>query len=243
MRKGLAWLSGAVLAIAGCEDRRAGTETGNPEITVSAMFYFYEYGTTQTSDLHLRIMGMEYSNARPSGAPDTGKCWNRPGGTLTNLADHQANHQANPLPDTVIEDQGAWQHAEIILRTPEGPAGIPDSIDIETWSNPRYAKFRYTTGEESRMALFEMPQGAEYRLRFAGESTEEWRFKDTMWVPIFFNAMDWLDTLASFPGLVPRQDGRNTPYLLFSPGENAAAWNAIKARLPKSFGADSVIVR
>jgi hypothetical protein len=240
MRPGLlAWLLGAALAIAGCEDRHAGTETGNPEITVTAMFFFYEHYNTKTSGLHFRIMGMEYSSARQSGAADTGKCWNRPGGTLTNLADHKSR----PLPDTVIEDLGPWQHAEIILRSPDEVAEIPDSIDIETWSSPRYAKFDLFSDEGSRKVLFEMPRGAEYRLRFGTGSTEEWRFRDTMMIPVFFDAWRWTDTLSSIPGLVPRLDGRNAPYLLISPGENASAWDALKARLPNSFYADSVIVR
>lgn len=239
MRRRWIWLLGAALAMAGCEGRRAGTETGNPEVIVSAKFMLYEYGKSATSDLPFRVMGMEYSVARQSGAPDSGECWKRPGGILVNLA----AFGPHPLPDTVIEDLGRWEHAEIILRASDAPAGIPDSADMETWSSPRYAKFDFFSVQAKRKVLFEMPGDTEYRLRSGSESAEGWRFQDSLWIPFFFNATKWTDTLASVPGLVPRLDGRNMPYLLLSPEENTAGWNALKAQLPKSFYADSVIVR
>lgn len=239
MRRAWAWLLGAALAIGGCEGRRAGTETGNPEIIVTAMLSVHEYGTSQTSDLHFRIMGMEYSTVLPSGATDSGRCWSRPGGTEANFA----SLGPPPLPDTALEDLGPWEHADIVLRVSDVPAGIPGSADIETWSSPRYAKFDLFTEDGRRKVLFEMPQGTEYRLRFGKEETESWRFLDTMYIPFFFHAQIWTDTLRAMPGLVPRLDGRGAPFLLLSPGENAAGWNALKAKLPKSFYADSVIVR
>ena len=70
------------------------------------------------------------------------------------------------MPDTSIPDEGPWPRAEIILRTPDGPAGIPDSADIGTWSNPRYVKFKMNLQDKERLVLFEMPLGVEYRLQF-----------------------------------------------------------------------------
>jgi hypothetical protein len=239
MRQGLSWLLGAVFAFAGCGDRHAGTETGNPEIIVSARFMVYEYTKSRTSHLPFLIMGMGYSSVTQSGAIDSGKCWSRPVGTLANLADPVSR----PLPDTVLEDKGPWRHTEIILRAPDEPAGVPVTVDIENWSSPRYAKFVWLSSEGFQKALFEMPQGAEYRLRFGLESSEAWRFEDTIWIPITFDAAKWTDTLASVPGLKRRVDGLNVRYLLFSPDENAAGWNALKAKLPLCFYADSVIVR
>jgi hypothetical protein len=239
MRLGLAWLLGAALALAGCDDRRAGTETGNPEIVVSARFLVSSYSVTQTRNLPFRVMGMGYSVSLPSGVPDSGKCWSRPGGTLADLA----ASEAVPLADTLIEDKGPWLRTEIVLRAPDHPAGIPDSADIATWSSPRYAKFDRSTAVGIRTYLFEMPEAAEYRLQFGTEESESWRFGDSIWVPIHFDAETWTDTLASIRGLVSRRDIRNAPYFLLSPGENAAGWRALKAKLPESFYADSVIVR
>ena len=239
MRRALSWLLGAALALAGCGERHAGTETGNPEIVVSARFMVWEYGTTQTWDLPFQVMGMGYSFARPDGLADSGKCWNRPGGTLVNMA----AFEASPLPDTSLPDEGPWDHSVIILRAPEAPAGLPDTADIETWSSPRYAKFDRFSFGVFRMFLFEMPRGAEYRLHFNRESWESWRLQDTVQVTIDFDMERWTDTLDSFRRLTTRRDGRNAPYLLLSPTENAAAWNALKAGLPEAFYADSVSAR
>jgi hypothetical protein len=40
-----------------------------------------------------------------------------------------------------------------------------------------------------------------------------------------------------------RKDGKNAPYVLFSPTENANAWNGLKDRLPRAFDSDTVEVR
>jgi hypothetical protein len=239
MMRASAWLLGTALALAGCaDDRQAGTETGNPEIVVSARIAMFEYGRTRTTDIPFLVMGMQYSVAPPTGPADSGRCWARPGGTLANLA----AHGSKSLPDTAVEDLGPWRHADIVLRSPDGPE-VPDSADIATWSSPRYAKFEMLSPLGNRLAFFEMPQGAEYRLRSGMAATEAWRVRDSILIPIWFNATKWTDTLAAIPGLVPREDGRNAAYLVFSPSENAAAWNALRAQLPKAFYADSVSVR
>lgn len=237
MRQRLVWLLAAALAIAGCEDRRAGTETGNPEIKVTASIFVFDYISTSTLALNFRVMGMGYSIDYPGGGADSGKCWARPGGTLVDFA----APDSFALPDTSIEDEGTWPHADIILRTPEGPAGIPDTADIGTWSNPRYAKFKLTLVNDTRLILFEMPQGVEFRLHFDNESTDSWRIEDEIWIPFEFNTTNWTDTLTSFRGMKTRLDGRGAPYMLLSPSENIAAWNALNARMPECFYADSVI--
>jgi hypothetical protein len=233
------WLLAVVLALAGCDNRRAGTETGNPEITVTAKVMASDYANTETLALNFRVMGMGYSIARPGGAPDSGRCWARPGGTLVDFA----APEAFALPDTSIEDAGAWSQAEIILRTPDGPAGIPDSIEIGTWSNPRYAKFHPAPQGNPQWVLFEMPQGIEFRLLYGGFAAESWRIDGKISVPFNFSTAYWAYTLPVFGELKTRLDGRGTPYHLLSPTENAPAWNALNARMPLSFYADSVIVR
>jgi hypothetical protein len=239
MSKRMPWLLAAVIALAGCDDRRAGTETGNPEITVTASIMVSDYVSTETMALSFRVMGMGYSIARRGGASDSGRCWARPGGTLVDFA----AKDSFALPDTSIEDAGTWPSAEIILRTPEGPAGIPDTADIGTWSDPRYAKFKLTLMGRTQLVLFEMPRGVEFRLLFDSLSTEFWRLDETILVPFNFNMSYWTDTLTSFRGMRTRLDGRGAPYLLFSPAENAAAWNALNARMPECFYADTVLIR
>jgi hypothetical protein len=235
----IAWMLAAALAFAGCDDRRAGTETGNPEITVSASVWVFDYTATQTLALNFRVMGMGYSIAPPGGALDSGKCWARPGGTLVDFT----APEAFALPDTSIPDKGAWPRAEIVLRTPDGPAGIPDSADIGAWSNPRYIKFRMMLAGGNQLVLFEMPLGVEYLLRFENESTESWRFDERIWIPFNFNTDSWTQSLPNFRGLRTRLDGKGARYLLLAPTENAAAWSALNTRMRDCFYADSVIVR
>jgi hypothetical protein len=239
MRQRFTWLLAAALAFAGCDDRRAGTETGNPEITVTAHIGTSDYETTRTLALNFRVMGMGYSIAGPVGALDSGKCWARPGGILVNFA----APDSFALPDTVIEDAGTWPHAEIILRTPDGPAGIPDTADIGAWFNPRYVKFDLTIRGRTELVLFEMPQGVEYRLLFDSLSTEFWRVDEEIWVPFDFSMWSWTDTLTSFQGMRTRLDVKGARYILLSPTENAAAWNALNSRTRDCFYSDSVIVR
>lgn len=239
MRKHCSLWLGVFLALAGCDDRRAGTEVGNPEITVSAKLAVTSYGGFKAWRMYFKVMGMSYSIARPGAAPDSGKCWTRPGGTLANFA----TGDSVQLPDTLIRDEGTWPHAEIVLRTPDGAAGIPDTGDIFTWSNPRYARFDLELMGQFRPALFEMPQGIEYRLLFDSISVDSWRVDKEIWVPFNINADLWTDTLVYFPTYKTRVDGKGNGYVLFSPTENAAAWNALKASLPGSFYSDSVIVR
>ena len=239
MPQRMRWLLAVLLALAGCDDRRAGTETGNPEITVTADIGVSDYVSTKTMALNFRVMGMGYSIAGPGGASDSGVCWGRPGGALVDFA------VPDPfaLPDTSIEDAGSWPQAEILLRTPDAPAGIPNMADIGTWSSPGYAKFSLSLMGRTQVVLFEMPQGVEFRLLFDSLSTEFWRIDGKISVPFNFNMSHWTDTLSSFRGMRARLDGRGVPYLLFSPAENAAAWHALNVRMRDCFYADTVIVR
>jgi hypothetical protein len=129
------------------------------------------------------------------------------------------------------------------LRSPEGFATLPDSADIRTWSNPRYAKFYLIQNGDSLPALFEMPQGTEFRLNYGKDQMQEWNYGDTVWVYVLFNAGKWLDPLGARGAWTTRLDGKHARYVLFSPTENAQAWNGLKSRLPASFDSDSVQVR
>ncbi|MEO7424341.1 MAG: hypothetical protein ABI036_04090 [Fibrobacteria bacterium] len=234
----LIWLFAVVIAFTGCDSRRAGTETGNPEITVAADIVTFDYVNNKTLTLNFRVMGMSYSIARPVGAPDSGKCWTRPGGILVDFA----APDSLALPDTSIEDKGDWTHAELIIRTPDGQAGIPDSANIGTWSNPRYARFTLDSQNEKQLVFFEMPQEAEYRLLFDLESLQGWRSGEKIRVPFNFNSSYWTEALTSYRGTT-RKDRLGARYMLLSPTENSEAWIALKERLPECFYADSVTVR
>jgi hypothetical protein len=244
MRRTWLWAA-AALALAACGDgRRAGTEVGNPELTVTVtaqVGVLDAYDSVVFSALHVRMMGMEYVLSG-NGRADTGRCWKRPGGILLNLAAPDSMF----LADTAVED-GSWLRTEVVLRAPEDSALLPGSADIRTWDNPRYIKFQYISPSRSDTvpALFEWPRGTEIRLLYGPETIEAWRVETTLWIPFLFWGYAWADAL---DGTAPatwtqRRDGRGAPYLVFSPGENAATWKALKDRLPECFLADSVIIR
>jgi hypothetical protein len=227
----------AILAIAGCE----GTEVGNPEVkdTVTARFFTFDTsGTAALASIYFRVMRMDYDYyAEPDSARDSGTCWNSPAGTLAEWSDEGGAG----LRDTSVR-AGMWFSSRLILRTPEGSTTLPDSSDYRTWSNPRYAKFYLVQNADSLPALFEMPQGMEIRLKYGQDAMAYWNWDDSIWVSVAFDAGKWIGPLGARGAWTMRQDGKHARYVLFSPTENAQAWNGLKARLPGSFVSDSVQV-
>lgn len=234
------WLSAlAILAWAGCE----GTEVGNPEVkeTVTANFYTYDgSGSGQLNSLSFKVMRMDYVYASPGSAEDSGTCWYRPTGTLVDWVTTSIDSKG--LPDTSVR-AGTWIRSVLVLRTPEGSATLPDSADIRTWSNPRYAKFYLVQKGDSLPALFEMPQGTEIRLKYGDSTMADWNYANTVWVMVAFDAGKWLDPLGARGAWTTRLDGKRARYVLFSQTENAQAWNGLRDRLPTSFLSDTVQVR
>jgi hypothetical protein len=229
----------AILAWAGCD----GTEVGNPEVqeTVTASFYSFDgSGSEQLNSLSFKVMRMDYVYDSPGSAEDSGTCWYRPAGTLVDWADD--NLDSTGLPNTSVR-AGTWIRSVLVLRTPEGSATLPDSADIRTWSNPRYAKFYLVQNGDSLPALFEMPQGTEIRLTFGKDRMLDWSYGGTVWVTVPFDAGNWLEPLGARGAWATRQDGKHARYVLFSQTENAQAWSGLKDRLPTSFLSDSVQVR
>lgn len=229
----------AILASAGCE----GTEVGNPEVkeTVTARFNAYNTSpSAQVASLSFEVMRMDYVYDSPGSPEDSGTCWSRPAGTLVDWASE--NFDSTGLPDTSVR-AGTWIRSVLVLRSPAGSATLPDSADIRTWSNPRYAKFYLIQNGDSLPALFEMPQGTEFRLNYGKTQMQDWNYGDTVWVYVLFNAGNWLDPLGVRGAWTTRLDGKHARYVVFSPTENAQAWNGLKSRLPASFDSDSVQVR
>jgi hypothetical protein len=242
MRSWSALLAAAALALAGCE----GTEVGNPEVKVNVSASLFAYDSTATvslASMPFRFVRMDYTYADSGSDPESGTCWNRPGGILVDFA----SDSASGLPDTSVRG-GNWSRSEIALRVSnEGSSRLPDSADWRTWSSPRYAKFyliRNPFGNpDSLRAVFEMPQGMEIRLVYSKDQMVWWLWGDTMWVSVEFRTGSWAGNLGPWGSWKMRKDGKLKPYVLFSPIENAQTWNELKARLPAAFDADSVRVR
>jgi hypothetical protein len=228
------------LALAACDDRRAGTEVGNPEVTIKVTaraMMLNAPGEVEVSSLGFRVMSLGYGMAGYVSS-DSGTCWKRPAGTLIDLADTHAS----PLMDTLIENR-PWTWAHLVLRSPEGVASLPDSADFRTWRNPRYAKLILFGPSDSVRILFQMPAALEVRLAYSQETVKGWVWGNEIWVPFIFNASEWAAGLDPAGPWKTRLDGKRARYVLLSPAENAGAWAALNSRLAAAFTADTVQAR
>ncbi|MDB5051770.1 MAG: hypothetical protein JWO30_4841 [Fibrobacteres bacterium] len=223
------WLLLSALLACAC-NRLAGTEVGNPEITVAARFGVQDNGpAASVSAMSLKVMGMGWTLAHDSGA-----CWNEPNG---HTVDFVSNAQV-PLPPVTVRN-GDWSEAEMMLQADSGNSTLPDSADFSAWSNPRYIKLVKITGPDTVRTLFELPSGLRIRLGFGKATIDAWRQDHRMTVLVMFDVGKWAAGLGPDMVLTYRQDGRHAPYAILSPGENTAAYEALKALLPKSFMADA----
>jgi len=208
-------------------------------MTVSARFAVFDNNQeVDLQDLYMNVLRMKYAGSKDSVTPDSGVCWNRPGGTLANLSDWLSK----PLPDTSVRLE-PWSHAEIVLRTPDGPVPQANLADFSTGSDPRHAKFYLVRNADTLRALFEVPAGMEIHLLFSQDIVQMWSWGNETWVPFNFDAGQWAGSLDPKGAWTKRQDGMHHPYVLFSPTENAATWSDLKARFPTSFVADTIQVR
>jgi hypothetical protein len=215
--------------LAGSCNRLAGTEVGNPEITMNARFSIRD--TDPMADvpaLNLKVMGMTWAMSYRSAA-----CWNDTNGQLVDFA-------ANGMPlDEVKVREGEWSSAEMVLRAAPGDSTLPVASGFAAWSHPRYAKLVKIMGADTVRALFRMPENLQLRLIFGKASIKAWRQGPGMIVDVKFDVGTWAAGLRPNPAYRFRTDGNRARYLVLSPTENAAAYEAMKALLPKAFVADS----
>lgn len=233
MRPLRTWLLAGFLAsilAAGCNQ---GTEVGNPEITMAARFSLDDSdGTASIPEMNLKVMGMGWMNGT-----DYRICWNEPEGHMVDFA-----QDASPLPDVTVRD-GDWEWAEMMLQSPAGNPGLPDSASFADWSNPRHAKLIKVMGADTLRFLFEMPAELGIKLMFGKAAVQSWRRDRAIMVHIRFDVGRWAAGLGSDPRFRFRLDGEKTRYVLLSPIENADTYGTMKAGLPKAFMADSALMQ
>lgn len=218
----------SALVAAGACDRLAGTEVGNPEITVAARFGILVTDTAASiAGMSLKVMGMGWNVGSDSGA-----CWNDPAGHRMDFLD-----SGTALPAVTVKN-GEWSKAEMMLQAADSAAGLPDNAGFSEWSDPRYIKLIKKSGSDTVRALFLLPAGLKIRLGFAKASIDAWRDDNHMTVLVYFDAGKWAAGLTEAP-FTWRMDGRHARYILLAPGENAEAYAALMALLPQSFMADS----
>jgi hypothetical protein len=225
------WLLLPALLLAVACDRLAGTEVGNPEITVAARFGIRGTGSTMAiPEMNLKVMGMGWTMAGDSGA-----CWNEPEGHMVDFA----AEGAEPLPAVKVKN-GDWSQAEMMLQAPGGNGTLPDSVAFSGWSNPRYIKLVKVMGADTVRALFELPADLKLKLGFGKATIADWRDDHHMTVDVIFDADKWAAGLAIGSVAVYRKDGAGARYAVLSPEENPDAYAALEALLPMSFMCDTV---
>jgi hypothetical protein len=219
----------AALLIASACDRVAGTEVGNPEITVAARFGIHDTDAAASiPDMNLKVMGMSWTIGSYAGA-----CWNEPGGYLVDLT----GRSRDSLP-SVRMTNGAWSRAEMLLQSPAGDSTLPDTSSFGSWSNPRYAKLVKIMGKDTVRVLFRMPEDMWIKLKFERATIDSWRGKERITVKVMLDAGKWMSGLGSVPAFAYRTDGEHARYIVLAPGENAAAYRIMKESLASSFLAD-----
>lgn len=235
------WLSVSALLVGGfwggCSPERvAGTEVGNPELSISARFAVQGTGDSMTvSEMNLKCMGMAFRNA----ADSSGMLWETPLGYMVDMAD--------TLDSTILKTlklrTGAWERAEMMLKSPTGDSSLPDTGSFQDYSNPRYLKMTKKIGAGNFRFLFEMPQGMDMKLMYDKAHIGTWIRKDTLAIRILFDAGKWAAGLTLEPAAKVRRDGHGADYMLLSPDENAKTYDRLKTMLPNGFMADSTEMR
>ena len=227
----LAALLAALLSAlaAGC-DRLAGTEVGNPELTVTARFALRDSdATASVPEMKLKLMGMGWKHGS-----DSDSCWTNPEGKMVDFTRDDASQLA-----AVKVPGGTWSNAYMWFQAGIGDSIAPAIASYGSWSNPRYAKIITVMGGDTLRFLFEMPKDLRLKLLFGKSTIDSWHKGDSMTVDVYLDVGKWSAGLGSDPAFRLRTDGEHLRYVLLSPVENAAAYQTMRILLPHAFMADS----
>ncbi len=230
MRYRLVWMLFAGL-LSGCLfERLAGTEVGNPEVTVSARFGFIGADSLALiSSMDMMVMKMEYR--MPDSSRDS--IWNYPAGMEVDLASPVT---ALNLPSVKVASAG-WTSAELMLVASYGDSTLPDSIAYKDYSNPRFIKLIKKMNGDSIRFLFELPEGMHMKLQFDSSRLQRWQTGNKVSVEILFDCAKWTSAISAQAYQI-RLDGAGKPYVLVSPSENVGLHTLLKSLFPQCFLAD-----
>ena len=105
----LLFVSALILSCA--SEKLAGTEVGNPELTVSARFAFADLGdSVSITGFNVKCMGLDYQNQANTGD----SLWIMPNGMMVDLADSTSKNQ---IGFSKIKSS-AWTSAAMRLKYP-----------------------------------------------------------------------------------------------------------------------------
>ena len=206
----------------------SGTETGNPEIMVTASFGI----TGGDSSVSIASMDLMVMGVKCRRADDTVGLWDASGGTMVDLA----SPADSGLPPVKMPGS-EWMGVEVMLDAPHDEPSLPDTFAFSAFSNPRYVKMIKVMGGEPVRILFELPADLKIVLGFGSESVAAWRNGNRTSIRVMFDCNKWATAIPGKPAIL-RKDGKGEIYYLLNPGENGVAYDGLLKMLPMSFLAD-----
>ena len=226
------WLILSLLLLGCGPEKLAGTEVGNPELTITARFKIENTGDTmRVSNMNLTCMGMGYQNMQDS----SGMLWGNPTGTTVDMADSNTSQNIRPLKLKTSQ----WMKADMTLKSMLGDLTLPDTVAFENFVNPKYFKLIKKINGKNFRFLYLLPSNFNIKLMYDKNHIASWLHGDSLTIEILFDAGKWAASLAMNPSEKIRYDAKQQPYQILSPSENATTYQTLNPMLPRCFLADS----
>jgi|GEM_PF-2902526 len=219
--------------LSGClDDRQAGTEVGNPEITVLARVKLLDGDDSlHMDDFNLKVMEAHYATVDG----DTGMIWRFDTGMMVDMAESRS---AQNLPMQKLEDR-PWSRCDLTLALPDGPDTLADSLNYsEVGDHVNWVRWREDKADKvDRFSLY-LPKDYRFHLTFGQETMKPWHQGDTLFVTIGFNIRAFSQALS--PDARTLRTGRDgIEYCVLSPTENQTAYQVLVNSMPACFKADA----
>jgi len=232
----LAWcLLFCGFGLVGCtSDRQAGTEVGNPEVTVVARFGLTQDTTdVQFESLKMKVMGVDYVTSDNV----KGSIWVRDTGYLIDWVSG-TGHISQSLPTLRMADD-AWQKADIRLWSPGGTSKLDSNTRFADAKEPQWMKWTSQEGDSTVRCLFYLAANSRLRMSYSEKTMKSWHDGDTVKVTTLFNVSKWMQN-CSFTGLTRRKGTDSVWFYVISPDENSDTYNSLVNIFADCFQADSI---
>lgn len=216
----------------GClDDRRAGTEVGNPELVIAAAFRILPSDSDWAVEgFEAKCMGVDYATM----GGDSGSIWIREEGYRV---DFMGGAEGPPPMTFTGED---WGKAGVWVKFAAGPDSLPPDVAWQDLSDPHWIRLR-RKGDDARFAVA-LPDSLQLRLDYDRARLEGFRSGDTLMLDVVFDLDRWLTHNGDW-GLAERQGPDGIRYSVLAPASNAEAYGRLEASLADCFLADKVTLR
>ncbi len=193
----------------GClDDRRAGTEVGNPEIVIAAAFRILPSDSNWAIEaFEAKCMGVDYATL----GGDSGSIWIREDGYRV---DFMAGDDGPPPMIFSGED---WGRAGVWVKFAPGPDSLPEGVAWQELSDPYWIRLRRKS-DAARFA-FALPDSLQLRLDYDRNRLEGFRSGDTLTLDVVFDLDRWLTHNGDW-ALAERQGSDGIRYSVLAPASH-----------------------